>query len=78
MPTWNNKFELPDRSYSVWNVQNYFNYILKKQGESTDNPSIKIYVNKIKNRVIFKIKNGYALEVQTPETMKLLGRLKMK
>ena len=72
-PTWNYKFKLPDGSYSVSNVQNYFKYILKRHGESTDNTSIQIYVNKIKNRVIFKIKNGYALELQTPETMKLLG-----
>ena len=64
---------MPDGSYSVSNVQNYFKYILKRHGESTDNTSIQIYVNKIKNRVIFKIKNGYALELQTPETMKLLG-----
>ena len=39
----------------------------------TDNPSIKIYSNKIKNRIVFKIKTGYKLELLTPETMKLLG-----
>ena len=42
----------------------------------TDNPSIKIYSNKIKNRIVFKIKNGYKLELLTPETMKLLGSTK--
>ena len=45
---------------------------LKKHSESVDNPSIKIYLNKIENRVTFKIKNGYYLELLTPETMKLL------
>ena len=40
--------------------------------ESTDNPSVKIYVNKIENRITFKIKNGCNLELLTLETMKLL------
>ena len=29
-PTWNDKFELPDGSYSVSDIQDYFEYILKK------------------------------------------------
>ena len=37
-----------------------------------------IYVNKIENRVIFKIKNGYSLELLTPETKKLLGSTENK
>ena len=45
---------------------------------SVDNPSIKIYVNKIENRVAFKIKNGHYLELLTPETMKLLGSTESK
>ena len=49
-----------------------------KKGEDTDKPSIQIYVNKIENRVTFKIKNGYSLELLTPETMKLLGSTKNK
>ena len=44
----------------------------KKHGENTDNPSVKIYVNKIENRITFKIKNGCNLELLTLETMKLL------
>ena len=77
-PTWNDKFELPDGSYSVSNIQDYFECILKKHGENTDKPSVQIYVNKIENRVTFKIKNGYSLELLTPETMKLLGSTKYK
>ena len=46
-PTWNDKFELPDGSYSVSNIQDYFEHILKKHGENTDNPSVMIYVNRI-------------------------------
>ena len=77
-PTWNDKFELPDGSYSVSDIQDYFEYILKKHGENTDKPSVQIYVNKIENRVTFKIKNGYSLELLTPETMKLLGSTENK
>ena len=62
-----------DGSYSVLNIQDYSEYIFKKHGENIDKPSVKIYVNKIKNRITFKIKNGYSLEVLTPKTMKLLG-----
>ena len=72
-PTWNEEFKLPDGSYSVSDIQDYFEYILKKHSESVDNLSIRIYVNKIENRITFKIKSGYYLELLTPETMKLLG-----
>ena len=77
-PTWNDKFELPDGSYSVSNIQDYFEYILKKHGENIDKPSVKIYVNKIENRITFKIKNGYSIELLTPETMKLLRSTEIK
>ena len=77
-PTWNDKFEVPDGSYSVSDIQDYFDFILKKHGEGIDKPSVQIYVNKIENRVTFKIKNGYSLELLTPETMKLLGSTKNK
>ena len=58
---WNEEFELPNESYSVADIKDYFEYILKKHGEKTDNPSIRIYVNKIENRIMFKIKTGYYL-----------------
>ena len=50
----------------------------KKHEEDIDKPSVQIYVNKIENRVIFKVKNGYSHELLTPETMKLLGSTKNK
>ena len=77
-PTWNDEFELPGGSYFISTIQDYFEYILKKHEEDTDKPSIQIYVNKIENRVTFKIKNGYSLELLKPETMKLLGSTKNK
>ena len=56
-PTWNNKFELPDGSYFVPDIQDYFEHIFKKHVENTNNCSVKIYVNKKENRITFKIKN---------------------
>ena len=78
VPTWSEEFELPDGSYSIPDIQDYFKYILRKHSESVDNPSIRIYVNKIENRITFKIKSGYYLELLTPETMKLLGSIVSK
>ena len=52
----NDKFELSDGSYSVSGAQNYFVYIFKKHNKKFDNPLIKIYVNKIENRIKFNIK----------------------
>ena len=67
---WNKEFELLDGSYSISDIQDYFEYILKKDGEKTVNLSIKIYVNKIENRIFtFKVKKGYYLELLTPETV---------
>ena len=60
-PTWNDKFELPDGSYSVSDIQDYFEYILEKHGENIDEPSVQMYINKIENRITFKIKKGYSL-----------------
>ena len=51
---------------------------MKKHSESVDNPSIRMYINRIENRITFKIKNGYYLELLTPETMKLLGSTESK
>ena len=77
-PTWSDEFELPDGSYSTSDIQDYFEYILTKHNENVDNPSIRIYINKIENRITFKIKNGYYLELLTSETMKLLGNTERK
>ena len=77
-PTCNEEFELPNGSYSISDIQGYFEYILKKHSKSVDNPSIKIYVNKIENRITFEIRSGYYLEILTPETMKLLGSTESK
>ena len=80
-PTWNEEFTLPDGSSSVSDIKDYFEYILKKHREKTNNdkdndknkPSVKIYINKVENTITFKIKNGYSLELLTKGTMKLLG-----
>ena len=78
VPTWNDKFDLPDGSYSLSHIQDYFKHILKKHGENTNNPSIWKYINKMENRIRFKIKTGYYLELLIPKTMKLLGSTEKK
>ena len=69
-------FDLPDGFYSIADIQDYFEFIIKKHETLSENPLLQIYPNKIKNRIIFKIKNGYKLELLTPETTKLLGSTK--
>ena len=75
-PTWNDKFDLPDGSYSVSDIQDYFEYTIKKHETIADNPLVQIYVNKIKNGIVFKIKTSYKLELLSKETMQLLGSSK--
>ena len=71
-PTWNDTFNLLDSSYSIFDIQDYFEFI----ETLTENPPIQIYPNKIKNRIVFKIKTGKKLELLAPETMRLLGSTK--
>ena len=75
-PTWNDEFNLPDGSYSVSDIQDYFEYIIEKHETIADNFPVYIYVNKIKNRIVFEIKTGYILEILSKETMQLLGSSK--
>ena len=74
----NEEFELPNVSYPISDIKDFFEYILKKHGETTVNPSIKSYIKKIENRITFKIKSGYYLERLTSETMESLARTKSK
>ena len=53
-PTWNDKFNLPDGSFSVSDIQGYFEFVIRKHKTIADNPPVQIYVNKIKNRIVFK------------------------
>ena len=61
-PTWNYTFDLLDGSYSISDIQDYFEYIIKKHETLTENPPVQFYRDKIKNRIVFKIKTGYQLE----------------
>ena len=76
--TWDDTFDLPDGSYSIADIQDYFEFIIKKHETLTENPPVQIYPNKIKNRIVFKIKTGYKLELLTFKTMKLLGSAKKR
>ena len=64
-PTRNDTFDLSDGSYSVADIQDYFEFIIKKHKTLTENLSVQI-VNKIRNRIVFKIKTGFKLELLTP------------
>ena len=72
-PTWNGTFDLPDGSYNIPAIQNYLEYIIKKYETISDTAPILIYANNIINRIIFKIKTIYKLELLSEEKMKLLG-----
>ena len=65
-----------DGSYSITDIQDYSEFMIKKHRALTENPPVQIYQNKVKNRIVFKIKTGYKLELLTLETMKLLGSTK--
>ena len=72
-PTWNNEFELADGFCSVSDIQDYIEYIIKKHEKLTTIPPIHVYINRINNRLVFKIKDGCKLKLQMPKTMKLFG-----
>ena len=74
--TWNETFDLPDGLYNISEIQDYIEYIIKKHETIGENVPILIYANTINNRIVFKIKSGYKLELLSKETMKLLGSTK--
>ena len=67
---------MPDWSYSIADIQDFFEFIVKKHEILAENTPKQIYPNKIKNRIVFKVKTGYKLELLSSETMKLLGSTK--
>ena len=75
-PTWNDTFHLPDGSYSIADIQNYFKFIIRKHGTLAENLPIQIFSNKIKTSIAWEVQTGYKLELLSPETMKLLGTTK--
>ena len=76
MYTANDEFQLPDGSYSRSDIQDYIKYIIKKRKTLTRILPIHVYINRVNDRLVLKIKHGYKLELQTPETMKLFGNTK--
>ena len=75
-PTWNETFDLPDGSINIPKIQDYIEYIIKNHETIGETAPILIYANTINNRIVFKIKTGYKLELLSKETMKLLGSTK--
>ena len=74
--TWNDTFVLPDGSYNIPEIQDYIEYIIKKHETIAETVPILFYANTITNRIVFKIKTGYKIELLSKETMKLLGSTK--
>ena len=67
-PIWNETFDLPDGSYNISEIQNYIEYIIKKYETIGENAPVLIYANTINNRIVFKIKTEYKLELLSKET----------
>ena len=67
---------MPDGSYNISEIQDYIEYIIKKHKTIGENAPVLIYAKTINNRIVFKIKSGYKLELLSKETMKLLGSTK--
>ena len=72
-PTWNNEFDIPDGSNSMLDIQDYIKYIIRKHETLTEISFIHFYINIINNRLVFEVKDGYKLELQMPQTIKLFG-----
>ena len=73
---WNDELESTDGSYSVSDMEDYVKYIIAKHETSSNNPPIHIHINRTDNRLVFKIKDGFKLELPTPVTMRLFGSTK--
>ena len=67
---------MPHRSCSIADIQDYFEFVIKKHETLNENPPVQIYPNKIKNRIVFKINTRYKLELLSQETIELLGSTK--
>ena len=57
-------------------IQDYIAYIIKKHETLTAIPPIHVYINRTNKRLVFKVKDGYKLELQTPKRIKLIGSTK--
>ena len=75
-PTWNDEFKLPGGSYSVSDILDYIEFIIKTHETLIRTPPIHVYINRINNKLVPKIKDGYNLELQTTKTMKLFASTK--
>ena len=75
-PTWNDKCGLSDGSYSIADIQDYLGFIIKKHETLAENTPVQIYLNKIKSRIVSKVKTRYKSELLSSEIKKLLGSTK--
>ena len=73
-PTWNETFDLPDGSYNISKIQDYIEYIIKKHETIGENAPTLIYANIINNRLVFKIKTGYKLELLSKKNNEIIKK----
>ena len=62
---------MPDGFCFVLYIQDYIEYIIKKHETLKTSPLIHVYINRINNRLVFKIKDEYELQLKFPDAMKL-------
>ena len=75
---WNDNVEIPDGFYSVSDILEYIEYIIKKRWTLTTIPPIHAYINRINNGLMLRIKDEFKLKWQTPDTLKLRKKLNLK
>ena len=73
-PTWNDTFDLPDGSYPIADIEDYFEFIIKKHKTLTENPPVQIYPNKIKNRIVFLNKNRIQIRIIISRNDEIIGK----
>ena len=73
-PTWNETFDLPDGSYNISEIQYYIEYIIKKHETIGENALILIYANTINNRIVYKIKSRYKLELLSKKNNEIIRK----
>ena len=73
-PTWNETFDLPDGCYNISEIQDYIEYIIKKHETIGQNAPILIYANTINNRIVFKIKSGYKLDLLSKKNNEIIRK----
>ena len=77
-PPWSDELDLPDGSYSISDIQDYFEYIIKKHETIADDPLVQIYLNKIKNGIFLKNKDRLYIKTFIRRNNEIIRNLKKR